>query len=420
MLGKHSFKLLMKILLINSFDSKGGAAKAAIRLHEALNGLDCNNSMLVKQKETNDPRIIAETNKVKIALNYFLTKLESFFIKILFKDINNYSIGLFSSIGIVDRINAMKPDIVHLHWVHNSMISIKDITKIKAPIVWSMHDNWAISGGCHNFSFCKNHSKIHHRCNKLLNITFSRKQKALSLKENISFLSLSSWLYKLAKDSELLRHKHNFHLPNPINTEIFTPIDQNLARNKFNLPINKKLILYGALNAATDPNKGLSILIDSLKHHSNEEYELVVFGNISNSSELNINVKTHYLGQFSDDLDINLILNTGDVLVVPSIQENFSNIILEGLASSIPVVAFNVGGNVDLVDHMKNGYLVKPFDTQEFHEGIKWILNHEKPILLKENARQKVLREFDQNIVAKKYINLYNKIINFDSHNIMQ
>ena len=333
MLGKHSFKLLMKILLINSFDSKGGAAKAAIRLHEALNGLDCNNSMLVKQKETNDPRIIAETNKVKIALNYFLTKLESFFIKILFKDINNYSIGLFSSIGIVDRINAMKPDIVHLHWVHNSMISIKEITKIKAPIVWSMHDNWAISGGCHNFSFCKNHSKIHHRCNKLLNITFSRKQKALSLKENISFLSLSSWLYKLAKDSELLRHKHNFHLPNPINTEIFTPIDQNLARNKFNLPINKKLILYGALNAATDPNKGLSILIDSLKHHSNEEYELVVFGNISNSSELNINVKTHYLGQFSDDLDINLILNTGDVLVVPSIQENFSNIILEGLSS---------------------------------------------------------------------------------------
>ena len=201
----------MKILVINTFDAKGGAAKAAKRLHEALNGLNCNNFMLVQQKECNDPKIITETNKAKIALNSLLSKLESLIVKLLFKNVNNYSIGLFSNIGIVERINAMKPDIVHLHWVHNSMISIKDISRIKAPIAWSMHDNWVISGGCHNLSYCENHSEINHTCNKFFNITFSRKKKAFSRKKNINFVSLSSWLHNLANHSELLRHRGNFH-----------------------------------------------------------------------------------------------------------------------------------------------------------------------------------------------------------------
>ena len=401
----------MKILVINTFDAKGGAAKAAKRLHEALNGLNCNNFMLVQQKECNDPKIITETNKAKIALNSLLSKLESLIVKLLFKNVNNYSIGLFSNIGIVERINAMKPDIVHLHWVHNSMISIKDISRIKAPIVWSMHDNWVISGGCHNLSYCENHSEINHTCNKFFNITFSRKKKAFSRKKNINFVSLSSWLHNLANHSELLRHKGNFHLPNPINTEVFSPLDQRFSRNRFNLPLDKKLILYGALNAKTDPNKGLHLLRESLKNYSNEDYELVIFGNNSHSFKLNLDIKTHYFGQLKNEKDINLILNAGDILAVPSIQENFSNSILEGLASSIPVVAFNVGGNIDLVDHMKNGYLVEPFDTKEFYKGIKWVLGHKKPIFLKENARKKVLSNFDQNIVGRKYINLYKKLL---------
>lgn len=402
----------MKILVINTFDAKGGAAKAAKRLHEALNGLNCNNFMLVQQKECDDPKIITETNKAKIALNSLLSKLESLIVKILFKDVNNYSIGLFSNIGIVEKINTMKPDLVHLHWVHASMISIKDISRIKAPIVWSMHDNWVISGGCHNLSYCENHSEINHTCNKFFNITFLRKKKAFSRKKDINFVSLSSWLHNLANHSELLRDKDNFHLPNPINTEVFSPLDQRLSRNRFNLPLDKKLILYGALNAKTDPNKGLHLLRESLNNYSNEDYELVIFGNNSHSFELNLEIKTHYLGQLENEKDINLILNAGDILAVPSIQENFSNTILEGLASSIPVVAFNVGGNKDLVDHMKNGYLVEPFDTKEFYKGIKWILSHKNPIFLKENARKKALSNFDQNIVGRKYINLYKKIIN--------
>ena len=401
----------MKILLINSFDTRGGAAKAARRLHEALNELYCENLMLVQHKETNDPKIITETNKVKIFLNFVISKLESILVKALFKDVNNYSFGLFSSIGIVKKINSIKPDVVHLHWTLNSMLSIKDISRINAPVLWTMHDNWALSGGCHNLALYNNHSEISHKCNKFFNITFLRKKRAFSKKDNISFLSLSSWLFKLASESELLKNKHHYNLPNPINTQTFLPIDQNFARKNFNLPFNKKLIIYGALNSLNDPNKGFHLLRDCLKHIDNKDYELVIFGNLVNPSDLNIGLKTHFLGRLEDDKSINLILNAGDVLVVPSIQENFSNIILEGLAASIPVVGFNVGGNKDLIDHMKNGYLVKPFDIKKLSEGIEWILRHNKPLYLKENARNKVLNEFDQNIVAEQYLDLYNEIV---------
>lgn len=400
----------MKILLINSFDTKGGAAKAAKRLHEALNYIGCKSLMLVQHKETDDPNILTETNKLKIFLNLFLSKLESFFVKMLLKDVNNYSLGLFSSIGIVKRINEMKPDIVHLHWTQNSMLSLKDISKIKAPVIWTLHDNWAFSGGCHNLSFCKNHLEVSHKCNKYINITFLRKKWAYLKNRDINFVSLSSWLFNLANNSELLSGKYNHNLPNPINTKTFSPIDQNHARNTFNLPLDKKLILFGALNAVSDQNKGLHLLRDSLENLTHENYELVVFGNVSNVSDLNFRIKTHYFKKFEDDQSINLILNTSDVLVVPSIQENFSNIILEGLAASVPVIAFNVGGNIDLIDHMKNGYLAEPFDTKELLEGIEWILEHDEPKYLKENARNKAIREFDQKVVAAKYLDLYNEV----------
>ena len=220
---------------------------------------------------------------------------------------------------------------------------------------------------------------------------------------------MSSWLFNLANNSQLLRDKCHYNLPNPINTETFSPKDQNFARKNFNLPLDKKLILYGALNAVSDQNKGLHLLKDSLKYLTHEDCELVVFGNISNLSDLSLGIKTHYFKKFEDDRSINLILNTGDILVVPSIQENFSNIILEGLSASIPVIAFDVGGNIDLIDHMKNGYLAKPFDTQELCEGIEWILGYEDPKYLKENARNKAIYKFDQKIVAKKYMDLYSK-----------
>ena len=99
-------------------------------------------------------------------------------------------------------------------------------------------------------------------------------------------------------------------------------------------------------------------------------------------------------------------------MVVPSLQENLSNVIMESLACGTPVVGFDIGGNKDMIEHKRNGYLVKPFDTSDLANGIEWILNTENYDELSRNARDKVLSEFDSEIVAKKYINLYKEILN--------
>lgn len=399
----------MKVLLVNAFDNRGGASIAAMRLHQSLHKEDVENQFLVQFKLSDNQGVLSETNFFIIFLNKILSKLDALIGRILLKDINNYSAAFFSSINIVNKINKLNPDIVHLHWTCNGMLSIEDIPKIQAPILWTMHDNWVFSGGCHNMSLCKDHQEETNKCDKYINYIYKRKMKAFGKKTDIYFLSLSSWLHDLALKSTLIGNRKNYHLPNLIDTKLYSPVQQSLARKNFNLTIDKKIILFGALNASSDKNKGLHLLFDVISKFRDNEIEIVVFGN--NEPLTYKNFKFHNFGKIDNEQTLNLLLNTGNVLVVPSLQENFSNLILEGLAASIPVAAFDVGGNKDLILHKENGYLAQPFNSDDLKIGIDWILDHEYPRLLKEHARNSVLFRFDSKKVAKDYIQLYENIL---------
>ena len=102
------------------------------------------------------------------------------------------------------------------------------------------------------------------------------------------------------------------------------------------------------------------------------------------------------------------LYSAADVMVVPSLQENLSNAIMESLACATPVVGFNIGGNKDMIEHKKNGYLAEPFDVTDLKNGIEWTLKND----LRKKAREKVLFNFDSKIVVKKYIKLYKNILN--------
>ena len=84
---------------------------------------------------------------------------------------------------------------------------------------------------------------------------------------------------------------------------------------------------------------------------------------------------------------------------------------MESLACAIPVVGYNIGGNCDMIEHKRNGYLAKPYDTTDLAKGIEWVLNNSKYDELCHNAREKVLKEFDSHTVAKQYIELYKEIL---------
>ena len=222
---------------------------------------------------------------------------------------------------------------------------------------------------------------------------------------------LSRWLNNCSKNSSLLKDKPHINLPNPINTTRFQPFDKNNARILWNLPKDKKLVLFGAMGATSDPRKGFNELSEALHKLKDDSIELVIFGSSQPKNPHNFAFKTHYLGQLHDDVSLVTLYSAVDVMIVPSLQENLSNAIIESLACATPVVGFDIGGNSDMIEHHKTGYLAEPFDSNDLAKGIEWVLNSESYDELCQNAREKVLREFDSQVVAKKYIDLYNKII---------
>jgi len=411
----------MKILIVNRSDMDGGAARAAYRLHQALLIQDIDSQMLVQHKGSDDYTVIAPISKIKRGINLLRFTLDVFplgFYKNRTKTLFSPAWLPFS--GIVDKINEINPDIVHLHWINGGMMRIEDLAKIKAPIIWSLHDNWAFTGGCHIMWECDKYKENCGLCprlgsekeNDLSRKTFNRKQKVISRMDNLVIVGLSKWLTNCSKNSTLLKEKKHINLSNPINTNIFKPLDGKKARELWNLPQEKKLILFGANSATSDINKGFIELSQALHQLSTKNIEFVVFGSGKPKVSQNFGFKTHYLGFLHDDVSLVTLYNAVDVIVIPSLQENLSNTIMESLACSIPVVGFDIGGNSDMIEHKKNGYLAKAFESQDLADGIDWVLNNKDYATLCYNAREKVLKEFDSVVVAKKYIKLYKDILN--------
>ncbi|AEE26584.1 glycosyltransferase family 4 protein [Francisella hispaniensis] len=411
----------MKILIVNTSDIQGGAARAAYRLHRSLLDANIDSQMLVQSKASDDYTVITEDSRLRRYLNKLRPIIDGLPVRKYKHRIKTlFSPSWFGFNNIVTKINKINPDIVHLHWVNGGMLKIEDIARIKAPIVWSLHDMWAFTGGCHYDEECQGFLKGCGSCkvlrsssqNDLSKKVFKRKQKTFNIKKDITIIGLSSWLNECSKNSTLLKTKSHINLPNPIDTNIFKPFYKDKARELWNLPTGKKLVLFGAMSATSDPRKGFKELNEALqKIVKTDDIELVVFGSSKPTSAPDFSFKANYLGQLNDDVSLVTLYNAVDVMVVPSLQENLSNTIIESLSCGTPVVAFDIGGNNDMIDHNKNGYLAKPFDSQDLANGIEWILNSKDYDYLCQNARYKVLREFDSKVVAQKYIQLYKETL---------
>jgi glycosyltransferase involved in cell wall biosynthesis len=413
----------VKILIISTSDNRGGAARAAYRLHHALLSENIDSKMIVQEKETSDQLILGPITKMQRIISKFRFRTILDRVPVLLY-INKEN-ALFSPSwapfgGIIERINKERPDIVHLHWVAGGMISIEDIGKIKAPIVWNLQDMWTFTGGCHFDDGCGLYQSGCGNC-KVLNSrkkhdlsqnTFKRKQKAFSKIKNMSIVGVSRWVTDCAKKSSLLKDREIVNLPNCFDTNLFKPIEKNIAKEMFGIPKNKKVILFGAMNSLGDPRKGAKELFEALSQLEVENAIFVIAGSKKPKKNLRLKYPVYFIPPLKSELDLPAMYNVADVMLVPSLQENLANSIIESLSCGVPVVAFDIDGNSDMIEHQKNGYLAKKLDTADMARGIEWILNVGKYCELSISARQKVLNEFDSRIVSKKYIKLYKNVIN--------
>jgi len=321
------------------------------------------------------------------------------------------------------RTMEIDPDIINLHWVCNGYLQIETLPKFNKPLVWTLHDLWPFTGGCTYNQGCEKFQDACGDCPQLLSgksqdlsrWVWQRKLKAWA-NLNLTIVATSKWMADCARASSLFRHLRIETIPLGLDTDTYKPIDKQVARELLNLPQDKQLVLFGAIDATSDPRKGFELLLPALQQLSSsgwqDRLELVVFGSSQPAQPIDLGFSAHYLGFIHDDIALALVYAAADVTIVPSTQEAFGQTASESLSCGTPVVAFDATGLKDLVEHQQDGYLATPFEVKDLATGIVWVLeDQERYQQLRDRAREKSLREFAAATQAHRYLSLYEEIL---------
>jgi glycosyltransferase involved in cell wall biosynthesis len=418
----------MKILILNTTERNGGAALAANRLMHALseNGQDI--KMLVRNKQTNDENVVSINRnwwRKKINFVRFIYERWVIFLCNNFNKKNLFAISIANTGTNISRHPLVKKaDIIHLHWINQGFLSLNDIRKLiklGKPIVWTMHDMWCYTGICHYSGDCQKYKTKCENCPILKkNITdktkqtFAKKRRVLS-SPVINFVGCSQWIANKARESVLLRNLAITSVPNAINTEVFSPANKIYARQKFELPIDKKLILFVAAKLS-DTRKGMSYFVEACQylttHKREKSIEIVFIGKKIDENLLSvITLKTHLIGYLKTPVDISTIYAACDVFVIPSLEDNLPNTIMESMSCGTPCVGFNIGGIPEMIDHKQNGYVAEYKSPEDLAAGIEWVLENKESLNLSKACVEKVQNTYAEKIVAKQYIELYNRLL---------
>lgn len=423
----------MKVLLLSHSDSGGGGAIAAYRLANSLqsNGIDVMMGVCEK-KTTND--FVFKMYPQHDYINRFKRKILRMFERFIlsnFSSSNNvlHSMNMYSRIDIT-TIDESDYDIVHLHWINNNMISIKDISKISKPLIWTMHDCWPFCGAEHYPNILENDRRFevgYTRDTKpkstkgfdICRITFNRKKKYLAEKK-IYFISPSLYEKQLLEKSALFAKSNCRVIPNIIDKSVFAKKDKNEARKLFNLPLDRKIIGFGAAYGVSNSKsiKGGHLLVEVLSKISekevSEKYNLLVFGKADDEFKKDACMDTFFSGYIENTSILSALYNCCDVFICPSIIENLPYTVLESISCGVPVAAFRIGGIPDIIIHKYNGYLAEPFNIDDLAKGVRYCMVNNSE--LSRNALIKSQECFNEDRAVRQMIELYEDV--FDDKNI--
>lgn len=414
----------MKILHLSTEDTRPGAARAAYRLNKGLNKIGIESTMLVQNKRSDDKTVQGlykgGPGRITVDSRKLLDKAR--LLHYSERENTPFSPQWVANKKLFSKVASIEPDIINIHWICDGFVQIESLAKFKRPLVWTLRDMWPFTGGCHYDQECNRYTEACGACPQLgsnrkadlSRLILKRKMKAWQ-SVDLTVVALSSWIGECAARSSVFKNNRIEVISNGLDTDLYRPIDTTVARKILNLPVDKKLIVFGAVQATSAKRKGFHLLQAALSSLSEstwkDKLELVIFGASEPSQDESFGFNAHYLGHLNDEMSLSLAYSAADVLVAPSIQENLPNTVLEALACGTPSIAFNIGGMPDLIVHQENGYLVKPFDIRDLAQGIVWTIeNEERYQKLSHNARHKIEREFTLKSQARKYFDLYEDI----------
>lgn len=418
---------LMRVLIVNTSEKTGGAAIAASRLKDALINNGVKAKMLVNQKETDNLSVV-DTSDTAIRRHYhfmferfLIWKTNGFSRQHLF-DIDTASHGTD-----ITRLPEFKEaDVIHLHWINQGFLSFRSLRKILQsgkPVVWTLHDMWPFTGICHYAHDCVNFATHCHDCPLLvkpskrdLSYRIFEKKQRLYEKHRLTFVACSHWLADEARKSHLLSNMPISAIPNPINTVLFRPRDKEKARLECRLPLDKRLILFSAFRT-TLPIKGLRYFSEAchLFNKAHPEWKdqtaIVAVGKDADNIADQFPYPVYSMGYINDEKRMASIYSACDAFVIPSLQDNLPNTIVEAMTSGVPVIGFRVGGIPQMIQHLQNGYLAEPQNAADLENGLNWIFaSAQRQAEASAKARSFAVNEYSEHNVAMRYIEIYNQL----------
>jgi glycosyltransferase involved in cell wall biosynthesis len=312
--------------------------------------------------------------------------------------------------------------IVNLHWIVEGFVAVKDLAALEhRPVVWTLHDMWPFTGGCHYAQQCQKFTQLCGACPQLgsarqrdLSRWVFKRKRRIYRSLSLHVVCPSRWLAQQVGQSALLGSFPVRVIPNGLDTSVFKPIDKAVAREALNLPQGKRLLLFGA-HDVKEERKGFSYLKEALSHlkarpMDREGLLLLLFG-AGREDSTSLPFEAHHVGMLSDEVSLALLYSAADVYITPSLQDNLPNTVMEALACGTPVVAFASGGIPEMFAHQEEGYLAQSGDSQDLARGILWVLNHPRYQELADKARDRAQRHYSQETQARRYRELYQELV---------
>jgi len=413
-----------KVLHVTFDWGNGGAAIGARRLYGAMKKHGVNCEMLVVHNAhpgNMEPLVFKRPLwRVKLA-NKIYARLNKWH-KTGSPVLKSYNL---MPTGLHKVINESDADIVQCHWLGANAISISEFAKIKKPIFWKLPDMWAISGAEHynlpddkprySLGYTAETQQDHEVGFDLNKWVWRYKIRHWRhSKMNLNIVCPSKWLENCVSKSQIMADRPVRQIFNPIDTELFKPMDRAAALEKLGLShlADKKIISFGADGAMAAHRKGYHHLVKAIEilGKTRDDYALLIFGGPKRDKVDLHGIEAYSLGRIDNVHSVVQLYNASDVFVLPSERDNLPNVIKEAMVCGTPCVSFDIGGCPDMIEHLNTGYLAKPFDADDLAAGVEWVLAQQSSELSEKVRRVSSARHDEKNAVLN-YLEYYQSVL---------
>lgn len=412
-----------KIAHLASTDS-GGASKAAYRLHLSLIAAGVDSQFFVCEKTNGWPTVqyLKPHRSPLRSLFVFLNKVAKFSLTLCGRNRREIDFQIVPQ-GYLAQLDAMNFDLVHFHWVDGSVASMSELAKFRTPILWTLHDMRAFTGGYYylgsNLEKWMNaagalpaYDMNHHPLIRWV----LRYKKSLYQKKKVAAIAPSVWMETCVKESAMFPAKWIRNIPYEIPHVPWHTVSRHDARKKLALPASARVVLFGADTLAYT-RKGGDLLVAALKKLEgsllSDLGELIVVsfgaGEITDLAEMPYRYQS--FGRIADERQLAELYAAADVFVAPSREDNLPNVVLESLASGTPVVAFDIGGMPDMIEDGINGRIVQPFSTDGLLAAILEVLRWEDRDAITALCRDDASQRFHPDLQCQSVMRFYHEFL---------